>query len=158
EVDPYKKPHDLLEVSPKGLVPGLKLHNYNPPRALNESTVIMDYLEDLAATKTGRSLLPSPSDPYARALIRLQSDHINRDLVPSFYRLLQARSPSAQLEAGNELHTAISTLISLFERAEREVLGGAGFLGKGEERAMKRGLGLWVEGGEMGWTDVMAGP
>ena len=46
EVDPYKKPKELLEVSPKGLVPGLKLHNFNPPRALNESTVILEYVEE----------------------------------------------------------------------------------------------------------------
>lgn len=45
-MDPYKKPEDLLEVSPKGLVPGLKLHAYTPPRALNESTVILEYLEE----------------------------------------------------------------------------------------------------------------
>lgn len=46
EVDPYAKPKELLEVSPKGLVPGLKLHKYDPPRALNESTVIMEYAEE----------------------------------------------------------------------------------------------------------------
>jgi glutathione S-transferase len=46
EVDPYKKPEELLEVSPKGLVPGLKLRAFTPPRALNESTVILDYLEE----------------------------------------------------------------------------------------------------------------
>jgi glutathione S-transferase len=46
EVDPYKKPKELLEVSPKGLVPGLKLQNFNPPRALNESTVILEYVEE----------------------------------------------------------------------------------------------------------------
>lgn len=46
EVDPYKKPKELLEVSPKGLVPGLRLENYNTPRALNESTVILEYLEE----------------------------------------------------------------------------------------------------------------
>jgi glutathione S-transferase len=46
EVDPYKKPKDLLEVSPKGLVPGLRFENFNPPRALNESTVILEYLEE----------------------------------------------------------------------------------------------------------------
>jgi glutathione S-transferase len=46
EVDPYKKPADLLEVSPKGLVPGLKLHTYTPPRGLNESTVILEYFEE----------------------------------------------------------------------------------------------------------------
>jgi glutathione S-transferase len=41
---------DLLEVSPKGLVPGLKLHSYTPPRALNESTVILAYLEEYVST------------------------------------------------------------------------------------------------------------
>jgi glutathione S-transferase len=46
EVDPYSKPKELLEVSPKGLVPGLKLNKYNPPKSLNESTVILDYLEE----------------------------------------------------------------------------------------------------------------
>lgn len=46
EVDPYAKPKDLLEVSPKGLVPGLKLNEFSPPRGLNESTVILEYLEE----------------------------------------------------------------------------------------------------------------
>jgi glutathione S-transferase len=45
EVDPYEKPKELLEVSPKGLVPGLRLKG-DPPRALNESTVIAEYLEE----------------------------------------------------------------------------------------------------------------
>ena len=44
EVDPYKKPAELLEFSPKGLVPALRLNNFSPPRALHESTVIMDFL------------------------------------------------------------------------------------------------------------------
>lgn len=46
EVDPYKKPKELLDVSPRGLVPGLKLNNFNPPKALNESTVILEYIEE----------------------------------------------------------------------------------------------------------------
>lgn len=49
EVDPYKKPKELLDLSPKGLVPALRLNNYSPPRALNESTVIMDFLEELVS-------------------------------------------------------------------------------------------------------------
>jgi len=142
EVDPYKKPKELLDLSPKGLVPALRLDNYSPPRALNESTVIMDFLEDLAATSTKRSLLPPISDPYARALVRLQSDHINRALVPAFYRYLQAQDPSAQIAGGKEFRDAIEALVMLFERAEREV----------------GGTGLWKEGGELGWADVMVGP
>lgn len=46
EVDPYQKPKELIEVSPKGLVPGLRLNKYDPPRAVNESTVIMEYVEE----------------------------------------------------------------------------------------------------------------
>jgi glutathione S-transferase len=46
EVDPYMKPKELLEISPKSLVPGLRLNSYDPPRGLNESTVIMEYLEE----------------------------------------------------------------------------------------------------------------
>ena len=57
EVDPYKKPKDLLEVSPKGLVPGLKLHKYTPPRALNESTVILEYLNECVKVNVNVSLL-----------------------------------------------------------------------------------------------------
>ncbi|KAF8076848.1 glutathione S-transferase [Lyophyllum atratum] len=144
----------------KGLGAGLKLDNYNPPRALNESTVILEYLEDSAAFSTKRSLLPSKADPYARALVRLQSDHVNRHLVPSFYRYLQSQDLPAQIAAGDEFHAAIEGLVTLFERAEREILGGpgGGAVGEGEKRAKALGLGLWVEGGSFGWVDAMAGP
>lgn len=71
EVDPYKKPKDLLEVSPKGLVPGLKLHPYNPPRALNESTVILEYLEEyvskLVQIPLGNSRLVQSGGVYHEA-------------------------------------------------------------------------------------------
>lgn len=58
EVDPYKKPKELLEVSPRGLVPGLKLNDYDPPRAVAESSIIMEYLDELAKSKGKPSLLP----------------------------------------------------------------------------------------------------
>ncbi|KAH7882471.1 glutathione S-transferase [Phlebopus sp. FC_14] len=142
EVDPYEKPQELLDLSPKGLVPALKLNDYNPPRTLNESTVILDFLEDVASTSTMRSLFPPLSNPYARALVRLQSDHINRTLVPAFYRYLQAQDIEAQIAGGKEFADAIETLVGLFERADREV----------------GGTGLWKEGGELGWADVVVGP
>lgn len=190
EVDPYKKPKELLELSPKGLVPALKLklNDHDPPRALNESTVIMHYLEEsvhpppttpcssltlsfsLASTSTKRTLFPPISDPCtsvsvsspdhlspphartlhtltdARSLVHLQSDHINRTLVPAFYRYLQAQGVPSQLAAGDEFSAAIRTLVGLFERAEHEV----------------GGTGLWRESGgdepQLGWADVMVGP
>ncbi|KII84647.1 hypothetical protein PLICRDRAFT_95200 [Plicaturopsis crispa FD-325 SS-3] len=145
EVDPYKKPQDLLNVSPKGLVPGLRLDNYDPPRPLNESTVILEYVEEIAKNTTNRSLLPPSSDPYARALVRLQADVVNRTLVPAFYRYLQAQDLSAQIEGGKEFQGGLEQLAALFERAEKE-------------NAPDSALGLWREGGDLGWTDVMAGP
>ncbi|KAN0085796.1 valine---tRNA ligase [Tylopilus felleus] len=142
KVDPYQKPQALLDHSPKGLVPALKLNNYTPPRALNESTVIMDFLEDLAATSDKRTLFPPMSDPYARALVRLQADHVNRVFVPAFYRYLQAQDTDAQIAGGKEFRAAIDTLVGLFERAESQV----------------GGTGLWKEGGDLGWADVMVAP
>ncbi|KAE9389357.1 hypothetical protein BT96DRAFT_834997 [Gymnopus androsaceus JB14] len=141
EVDPYKKPQDLLEVSPKGLVPGLRLNNFSPPKALNESTVILEYINDLSETNTGRSLLPPASNPYARALVRLQCDHINRSVVPAFYRYLQAQDQAAQIKGGQEFHESIKAS------------------GSGERKALAIGLGLWVnENEDIGLTDVMIGP
>ena len=183
EVDPYKKPKELLDLSPKGLVPALRLDDYTPPRALNESTVIMDFLEEFVSTShpadTSIFTLTSffrlashperPNEPSfrsspihvrtrnrcaslradhhhvvldARALVRLQSDHINRTLVPAFYRYLQAQDPAAQISSGKEFRAAIDTLVALFERADREVFG----------------TGLWNERGELGWADIMVGP
>ncbi|KAJ7044798.1 glutathione S-transferase [Mycena alexandri] len=152
---PYQ-PADLLEVSPKGLVPGLKLHKYTPARGLNESTVILEYLEDIAANTTKRSLLPT--DPYARALVRLQSDHIARSLVPAFYRFLQAQDESAQIEYGKEFRSGLEALAALFERAEHDIVQGGGAAGVGEQKALSAGLGLWLEGGDLSLSDVMIGP
>jgi len=105
--------------------------------------VIVDYLDDLSVTNK-RTLLPSQSNPYARALVRLQCDHINRTLVPAFYRYLQAQDSSAQIECGKEFLTSIEQLVTLFEGAEQELEGTA--------------VGLWKEGGQLGRADIMAGP
>ena len=72
---------------------------------------------------------------------------MTRTLVPAFYRYLQAQDPAAQTMFGSEFTAALEGLVGLFERAEREI-GGEG----------EKGLGLWVEGGELGMTDVMVGP
>ncbi|KAJ3980367.1 glutathione S-transferase [Lentinula detonsa] len=160
EVDPYKKPKDLLEVSPKGLVPGLKLNHFNPPKALNESTVILEYINDLAVGSNGRSLLPPTTNPYSRALVRLQCDHVNRSLVPSFYRYLQAQDEDAQINGGKEFHESIEGLVKLLERTENEVVRSGGASGEGERKALAVGLGLWIAENEedIGLIDVMAGP
>lgn len=40
EVDPYKKPQALLDVNPRGLVPGIRHGDWG----CGESTVLMEYV------------------------------------------------------------------------------------------------------------------
>jgi len=157
EVDPYSKPKDLLDLSPKGLVPALKFNKFNPPRSLNESTVILEYLNDLGSVLIGRTILPPPTLPYPRALIRLQADHVNRSLVPSFYRYIQAQDSDKQIEYGKEFHSSIEYLVKLLQRAEQELLASER---EDEVQAITRkALGAWLPSGtDLGWVDIMAGP
>ncbi|KAI9738543.1 MAG: hypothetical protein M1818_005440 [Claussenomyces sp. TS43310] len=103
EVDPYKKPQVLLEVNPRGLVPGIRHGDWG----CGESTVLMEYLEDLA---TGTPLLPV-NDPRLRATCRLWSDHISRQIIPAFYGLLQAQVVPQQIENAKKLKEQISLLV-----------------------------------------------
>ena len=104
EVDPYKKPQSLLDVNPRGLVPAIR---HGPRWSTHESTVIMEYLEDLNA---GSHLLPS--DPQTRATSRLWSDHINRHVIPLFYKLLQAQDQNDQITHAQDLRDQINKLVA----------------------------------------------
>jgi glutathione S-transferase len=103
EVDPYKKPQSLLDVNPRGLVPALR---HGPTWSTHESTVIMEYLEDLG---TGPALLPP--DAQTRATQRLWADHVNRNIIPLFYKLLQAQEQNDMTEHATELGNQISKLV-----------------------------------------------
>ncbi|KAF9740539.1 hypothetical protein PMIN06_001615 [Paraphaeosphaeria minitans] len=103
EVDPYKKPQSLLDVNPRGLVPALR---HGPTWSTHESTVIMEYLEDLQA---GPALLPP--HPQIRATCRLWTDHVNRHIVPGFYRLIQAQEPHDQIKHAEELREQLGKLV-----------------------------------------------
>lgn len=103
EVDPYQKPKSLLDINPRGLVPALR---HGPTWCTHESTVILEYLEDLG---TGTPLLPA--DAQTRATQRLWSDHVNRHIVPCFYRVLQAQAEQEQAEHAQELRVQIGKLV-----------------------------------------------
>ncbi|KAL1653490.1 hypothetical protein SLS61_004000 [Didymella pomorum] len=115
EVDPYKKPQSLLDVNPRGLVPAIR---HGPTWSTHESTVIMEYLEDL---KSGEHLLPP--DPQTRATSRLWSDHVNRHVIPMFYKLLQAQDQNDQIEHAQELRDQINKLVSAADRTGPFFLG-----------------------------------
>ena len=92
--------------------------------------------------------------------MRLQADHVNRSLIPAFYRYLQAQDPGTvipwlgdtcnthtstekQIEGGKELFAAIEGLVNLFERGAKET---------------DTDVGLWQDKGKMSLADVMAAP
>lgn len=76
------------------------------------------------------------------------SRHINRTLIPAFYRYLQAQDTAAQIEGGKDLLSAIEQLVKLFERAEKEC----------GEALEGNPVGLWQETGTLSWSDIMAAP
>ncbi|PYH99073.1 glutathione transferase [Aspergillus ellipticus CBS 707.79] len=104
EVDPYKKPQSLLEVNPRGLVPALRHGDWGS----YESSVLLEYLEDLNVSP---ALLPS-GDAKLRAHCRLWTDFINRNIVPSFYRVLQEQDTQKQIAHAQELRDAFNTLVT----------------------------------------------
>ena len=102
-------------------------------------------MNSLAEGTTGRTLLPPRAEPYSRALVRLEEDHVSRTLVPTYYHFLQAQVQNAQETRAQQFSGALKQLVSLLECGEREI-------------AAKRGpgSGLWQKDGELKWTDVMA--
>ncbi|OOF95790.1 hypothetical protein ASPCADRAFT_130124 [Aspergillus carbonarius ITEM 5010] len=104
EVDPYKKPQSLLDVNPRGLVPGLRHGDWGS----YESSVLLEYLEDL---NVGPALLP-PGDAKLRAHCRLWTDFINRHIVPNFYRVLQEQDTQKQVSNAQELRDEFNTLVT----------------------------------------------
>ncbi|KAJ5505714.1 Glutathione S-transferase/chloride channel C-terminal [Penicillium expansum] len=104
EVDPYEKPQSLLEVNPRGLVPALRHDDWG----CYESNVLLEYLEDLGV---GAAMLPG--DPKLRAHCRLWADHVNRHVVPSFYRILQEQDQQKQIEKIQELRDAMEKLLEV---------------------------------------------
>ncbi|KJX96614.1 glutathione S-transferase like protein [Zymoseptoria brevis] len=126
EVDVYRKPKLLLGINPRGLVPALRHGDWG----MYESTVVMEYLEDL---NEGRALLSS--DPKLRAHSRLWVDHINRHIIPAFYKYLQAQEPADQVKFAGELKDHISKAV---DAADEE--------------------GPFFLGSEMGFVDVQLAP
>lgn len=103
EVDPYKKPQSLLDISPKGLVPAIR---HGTDWSVNDSAIIMEYLEDLAE---GTPLLPST--PQQKAHSRLWTLHCSSKIIPAFYRYLQEQDGDKQAEHAKEFKEAITTLV-----------------------------------------------
>jgi len=66
----------------------------------------MEFLEEANPNNPNKLL---PSDPFARARLRIWTDYISKTLVPAFYKLLQAKEPSDRPEAKTKLIEALKT-------------------------------------------------
>lgn len=109
EVDPYKKPDELMRINPRGLIPALQHGN---DWGCYESSVLMEYLEDL---NEGAPLLPPNAKD--RAYCRLWSDHINRKILPHFYGLLQSQEGSQQVEQAQQLTEGIQKIVEAADQS-----------------------------------------
>ncbi|KAK7691770.1 hypothetical protein QCA50_005172 [Cerrena zonata] len=103
EVNPYKKEKHFLDINPKGLVPAIEYQG----KALYESLILTEFLED-AYPSTKPNLLPA--DPYTRAYVRIWIDHINKQIVPNFMRVVQAQEEDKQKAALADFVKGLTTL------------------------------------------------
>lgn len=67
--------------------------------------------------------------------MRFQADHVNRNLIPAFYRYLQAQEEDKQIEGAKDFYEAIEKLVDMFQKAEQET---------------PEAIGLWKEHGKLG--------
>ncbi|KAF8884868.1 glutathione-S-transferase [Mucidula mucida] len=109
EVNPYKKEQHFLDINPKGLVPAIEYEG----RALYESLILCEFLEDAFAS-FGQKMLPSA--PSERAYARIWIDHVAKSCVPSFFRLVQFQEPERQASAREELYEALRAFAGQVKR------------------------------------------
>lgn len=177
ETNPYRKDPALLRLNPRGLVPTLEIAPAAArPRALYESTVICEYLDERFADESrfGPRLLPPVSDDddddddggggesaYLRARCRLWIHHVATRIVPAFYRLLQHTGEKGYTieEARGELLGALKAFAGAMVEADRE---------RDRERERSRengdgdgdgdGDGPWFLGDRFSLVDVALAP
>lgn len=75
----------------------------------------------------------------ARSVVRFQADHVNRHLIPAFYRYLQAQEEEKQVEGAKGFLDAIEQLVDMFQKAEKET---------------PEAVGLWKDCGKLGELDT----
>lgn len=115
EIDPFKRPTQLLEANPRGLVPAIRQGDW----ASGESTVILEYLEEF-----DRRVPLLPTDPRLKANCRLWIDHINVKIVPAFFTLMRTSDPRKQTEYIDRLQNDILALVQAADERGPYFLGG----------------------------------
>ena len=76
----------LLKANPQGMVPTL----LEPAsgRAVTESIVCIEFIDELAQANGSQAPTLLPSDPFERARARVAADRMNKTVTSSYYRCL----------------------------------------------------------------------
>ncbi|TFK50941.1 glutathione-S-transferase [Heliocybe sulcata] len=104
EVNPYKKEDAFLRINPKGLTPTVQYRG----KQLVESLILLEFLEDAYPTYTPHLL---PADPFERAQVRLALDHLSKQVLPAFFKTVQAQDKDKQKEELQEYYVALRKLV-----------------------------------------------
>ncbi|WVQ82456.1 hypothetical protein IAT38_004585 [Cryptococcus sp. DSM 104549] len=108
EVNPYKKEKAFLDLNPLGLVPTIEIKTPNGSKALYESDVVVEYLEELyPASDEHPSIFPA--DPYEKSWARLNIQHVGKKILPAYFSLQQSQDTSDQDTARTALYAALRT-------------------------------------------------
>ncbi|KAI9647692.1 hypothetical protein NHQ30_004077 [Ciborinia camelliae] len=107
EVNPHHKPQSLLELNPQGPIPTLEYEG----KALHESTIICEFLEDAYPSHWPRLLT---REPFERARLRTWIDHITSRIIPAFHRFLKYQALSPKIPNFLSLRTKFLSSISQF--------------------------------------------
>ncbi|KAL2138228.1 hypothetical protein VTI28DRAFT_7255 [Corynascus sepedonium] len=154
EINPYRKEAAFMRLNPRGLVPTLAIEEVEVPssgegektttkkKALYESTVICEYLDERYADEAahGPRLLPAgpfrkgeegEDSVYERARCRLWINHVATRVVPGFYRLLQHTPDKGYPieEARAEFHKGLKEFAAEMVASGRSGEDGPWFLG-----------------------------
>ncbi|AFR98466.2 glutathione S-transferase [Cryptococcus neoformans var. grubii H99] len=108
EVNPYKKEETFLKLNPLGLVPTLEIKTAQGSKALYESDVLAEFLEDLYPPSEEHPSI-FPSDPYEKSWVRLNIQHVSKKIIPNYFKLQQSQTESDQDAARKELISALRT-------------------------------------------------
>ncbi|RKL40552.1 hypothetical protein BFJ72_g6153 [Fusarium proliferatum] len=114
ETDAFRHPTQPLLANLHGDVPAIVHSGWS----CSNSAVILEYLEDL-----GQGTPMLPVDSRLKANCRFWIDHINRHIVPNFFKLLQHQDPALGDEAGISLQGSIDTLVEAADKKGPYFLG-----------------------------------
>ena len=92
----WKSP-GLLKANPLGMVPTLL--DETTGKAVRESLVCIQFVDELAATSGGTAPALLPTDPFDRASARVAADAINKSVCSAYYRVLVRAEPEERRDA-----------------------------------------------------------